>query len=328
MTKEILYEVSSVQHIDESSLQISPVEGGFTGTAKYIIEGQSVEGTPVNLFAKVVDAATHSTEMAVLGTEAKMYGVLTDLGLTGKYFPRFRGYTRTPSEHALLIDYLPDVSWGGPWNHANIEKLSASINAVHNTSLTDGDAEHVKQIADELTQTLESGSASNFDEEGKNRLFHDAWHKDDNSFVNSRGVIYFSASSSEGISALLETEATYDKNNPPRLILKDLNFGNLAVASDRVYFVDPVYLSIGNPAFDLAVLGVNMLRNLPDEPGDSSLRELVKSNFLQDKAALAHLIKYWVACTSLPLTDSQNAWMDFQQSCAVTALQVWEELTA
>ncbi len=328
MNKESLHEIAATQQVEESSLHITPIEGGFTGATKYVIEGVAANATPLSLFSKVVDVATSSVEVAVLDTEARMYGVLTDLQLTGKYFPNYRGYVKTPTERALLIDYLPDVSWGGPWDRDNIEKLSASIAVVHDTPLTNTAIVNIRQIGGELKETLQKESASNFNDVEKDRLFHEAWKTQENSFVNSRGIQYFSAASNGSIDTLLETEATYDKDSPSKLILKDLNFGNLAVASDRVYFVDPVYLDIGNPTHDLVVLGVNILRGLSDDPEGNQLREVVKSTFLKDRAALAHLIKYWVACTSLAPTDSQNAWMDFQQSCAATALTVWEELAA
>lgn len=326
MNNETLHEISNTLRLDEGSLRVNPFEGGFTEAAKYVIDVADEDAAPTRVFAKVIDNTESTTEGSVLATEAKMYEILTGLGLTGEFFPQFMGYVESSSERALLINYLSDVTWGGPWNRENIAKLSRSISAVHNATLTEGDIENICQIAKQLRIVLERGSETNFDSDEGNRLFSTAWQPVDRSFVNSKGVRYFTVKSTTSVDKLLEADASFDEKHPANLILRDLNPGNLAIAKDRVYFVDPVYLAIGNPSFDLVVLGVNILDEQQTGVIDMELQQFVKDTFFQDKAALAHLIKYWVACTSLPPKDSQASWMNFQQSCAVTALRVWDEL--
>jgi fructosamine-3-kinase len=322
MHKETLHQIAIAEQFDEASIQVTQVEGGFTANAKYLVEGTAPDDTLTNVFAKVIDAA--SPEAVILDTEAEVYQILTELGLTGSYFPQYRGYIRTEAERVLLVDYLPDVSWGGPWNGTNIEKLHHSIDAVHNAAMTEVQVEKVKQTAQHLLEKLGPDPAAMLDPE-KDQFFQAAWRLADGTFVNSKGETYFGPVEPTSIDSLVTAADSYDLTQPPKLILKDLNFGNLAVSGDRVYFVDPVYLDIGNPTSDLAVLGINILKTFPS---DSPLCDLVKNTFLQDKAALAYQLKYWVACTSLPRTDPDDAWMKFQESCAVKALTVWQELNA
>lgn len=322
MEKSILEEIVKKSKLEEP-LGIERIDGGFTKSSKWIISGNRSESDAEVLFAKVIDRRLASVaEQAALETEATMYGVLTDLDLTGRYFPRYNGYIKTPKQAALLIDYLPDVTFGGPWNQTNIENLHRSINAVHSTTLTPDIKIRIHQARVDLKNKL-GDSVTDFGDTEKDSLFHKALQGRE--FINSKNSAY-AASEPKGSQRLLEAAAAYDANRPASLILKDLNFGNLGIGQEGVCFVDPVYLSVGNPAFDLVVLGINILRGLPDINANKAIREIVKETFLQDKLALADLTKYWVACTSLPIYDPKDAWMDFQQSCAATALGVWGEL--
>lgn len=304
MEQESLHAIAAERQIRTGSLRATPIEEGFTGATKYLIETES--GTePRILFCKLVET-NNTKDAATIQAEVVAYEILTELHLTGVYFPVYRGNVRTSSEHALLIDYLPNVSWGGPWNRDNIEKLHRSIVAGHNTQMSSQAAADIIQTSSTLNETLQNESAASFDGKEKDALFREAWNME-KSLVNSRGMKYFSAAPGS-IDALLKAEADFDKDSPSRLILRDINFGNIAIGHDRVYFVDPVYIGLGNPNRDLIVLGVNITRTFSSENQDNTeLQKRVQQLFFKDKAALAFLTKYWVACTSLPYEGRTNA---------------------
>ncbi len=305
-----------------SGLIFEPITGGFTDSEKFVV--RNADGESEAMFAKIVDA-DNELEALVLDTEADHYKTLGELGLTGTYFPRFRRYVNTPQTRALLIDHLPGVSWGGPWSLANIVKLLDAVTAVHEATLSEEQKTRVRQTADTLMEYLYRQSANTLSDDAYARLFEQSWTEDKSYATNSRGQRYFTA----GLAFYKELKAAagqYDKKDGERVILRDTNFNNIAVAADRVIFVDPAYLDIGNPSSDMVSLGLNVLLVTPDDEAHQDVRQFVKDEFIVDRLALARLVHDVLAVGMLPYGDGDNAWMDYHQQMAEVALHTWREL--
>lgn len=307
---------------EEQGLTFEPVEGGFTGTDKYIVRSSADDPEP--MFAKIVDVG-NELESIVLDTEAEHYRSLTQLGLAGRFFPKFHQYVSSAHAKALFIDYLPDVRWGGPWNEEDVIKLLNSVNAIHGLEVPEEQKVSIHRTARALRKYLYRESPNTLSDEDSARLFEQAWNEDKTRVVNSRGHHYFEAGP-ELYHEIKTAAAAYDQKAGERVIIRDTNFNNIAIADDRVIFVDPAYLDIGNPASDMVSLGLNILLVTPDDEAHHDLRRLVKDQFLADKLALSWTTRHLMAIGTLEYGDGPNPWMDYHQSMAEVALSTWQEL--
>lgn len=305
----------------DRAMTFEPLGGGFTQSEKYVVRSGSNDEP---LFAKVVETA-NALETIVLDTEADHYRSLDSLGLTGKFFPAFNNYVHTDHNKALFIDYLPDAKWGGPWDQENVEKLLHAAQGVHAIEVPEKQKTHIQETAESMMEYLYENSPNTLGDKDYDRLYEAAWSADKSQVVNSRGQQYFAAS--PGLYQTIKTEsADYDKRAGNRIIIRDTNFNNIAITDDKVVFVDPAYLDIGNPAGDMVTLGLNVLLVTPDDDKHRDLRQFVKDNFITDRLALARTVQQLLAIGTLKYGSGENPWMDYHQSMAEVALNTWHEL--
>lgn len=298
--------------------QAVPVNGGFTDAEKYII----TDSTHHALFIKMANVALNPAEEIVLDTEAHMYKLVARYPQLQRHFPRMHEYIQQDPYRVLVLDYLAGVSWGGPWNKHIITRIHQALSDIHHVQLSQEDAATVAHKAYTLLVTLAQTNPNTFGSERRRQLVQIAWDSKTGTLTNSRGKTYWRAEPALGES-IIQT-AALTPQDISSLTVADVNFGNIGFSSEQAYIVDPVYMTLGNPASDMVSLGINILRDLPLHHNE--LRHYTKQLFVTDKTALADLLTYWIACTALPYEPSMEPWMDFQQSCGETALAVWQEL--
>ncbi len=296
------------------------INGGFTGAEKFVIKAE-----PTDIFLKVADLRLRPDEAIALDTEAMMYEVIVQLPSVQKYFPKLVDYKRDDETAALFIEYLPEVSWGGPWNEQTIAMLSDALDEIHASQVPPELAEEVAHNATRLQAKLREQSPYTFDQATRLEHFTSRINRDTNEFVNSRGLTYFEATDKE-IDDLLWFAHEFDPKSEQSLVLWDMTYGNLGFTDEQAYLVDPVYVDIGVPASDRARAGINILRILEEQSASQELVQLVDEVFLIDKKAVAYEIAYFMACSALEY-QRQESYMDFQQSCAVAGLNAWRRLT-
>ncbi|MGC1177145.1 MAG: hypothetical protein WA843_03685 [Candidatus Saccharimonadales bacterium] len=317
-------EITEALEGEGTGVRFEPLSGGFTQAEKYVVTCQTPEG-PKQLFAKVVDAQ-NQLESRVLDAEATHYQSLAQLRLTGRYFPGFHTYVRTEQTRALLIDYLPETTWGGPWTLENTQKLFDSISAIHAVDVPEGQKKRIRYTADSLMNYLYKESPNTLNDDDYARLFEHAWSSGKSHVVNSRGQQYFNGNA-ELYEEIKDCSARYDKRAGERIQIRDVNFNNIGVTADGVVFVDPAYLDIGNPASDMVGLGLNVLLVTPDDEEHLAVRQFVKDKFIADnKFALARTIQSLLAVGTLEYGEVENPWMDYHQQMAETALRAWHDL--
>lgn len=312
----------ALHYADPQELLAQPYEGGFTESTKYIL--QTPEGSP-RFFAKVIDP-TNSVEAKVLAAEAAHYESLTGLGLTGEFFPTFRAYLAEPHAHALVIDYLPDTSWGGPWDKENIKKLHKAISGIHAKKAPESARVSIRDTAVDLLEYLHRTSPNTLDDADYARLYEQAWSPDKIAINNSRGQQYFQAT--PAVYQEVKVRALgYNKHAGDSIIVRDVNLGNIGIAEDRAIFVDPAYLDIGDPSGDMVGLGLNVLLGMPDDETHAELRDHVIQHFIIDRNALAKTVQSLVAIGTLEYSGTENPWMDYHQRMAEVALHTWQKIS-
>jgi len=230
----------------------------------------------------------------------------------------------------LLLDYLNDVSWGGPWNFETVGMLDSALKRLHSTNLNDEQKKEITRLADGVRRKLDQKTSKDIeseeDKEKKREEFLKSWSVDDSGFVNARGEVYFQGigNLAEDIleSALLEPEI-----KPEQLIMHDMNFANIGFSKEKVFLVDPVFVGLGSEYFDRTVAGVNILLGLGSGV-KNDVYGLVMDRFITNKVALSKLIKYYVNSSFKRLDKSQDAWQKFHQDCAEVALKVFVKLSS
>lgn len=301
--------------------QTTPVKGGFTAAEKFIAEGELSDGQPMTLFVKLCHVTVHTGEAIVLESEAAMYELIAKYETLQRHFPTLHAFIKNETYHILLLDYLADASWGGPWTERNIRFIHTALTEIHHTKLSSADTATFTQKATYLRDTLAQTNPDTFVSQHRQReLFSETWDSDHHTFTNSRGDIFWRTHTKLGDTILGQADLMSFVQTPT---VADVNFGNIGFTANKAYIVDPVYLTMGNAATDMVGLGINILR---DMAADDPLRDHVKRLFIADQPAFAKGIIYWVSCTALPYLPGLEAWMDYHQSCAKTALATWEEM--
>jgi hypothetical protein len=325
MREEVIQDIEVLLGFKPDTTEFTEVEGGFTGAQKFIVSNNETNGTSNEAFIKLAELATHPEEAVVLDTEATMYGLISKLDGVGKYFPGYRAYKRDNQIAVLAIQYLPGLTWGGPWTEKTVNLLASALEEVHSVTIDPAVGQEITKHANALRTKLYEQSPYTFNRQKRRELFEDAADFDTGKLTNSRQHNYYHLPI-ETARDIAKSASEFNPEAEKKFIVTDLNFGNIGFSSDQVYFVDPVYVELGVPATDMVNVGINIVRTLPQTEDNARLAKLVKETFLSDKAALADTITYWVACTSLGYRGEKDEWMNFQQECALTALKVWEEL--
>lgn len=303
-------------------VEISGIGGGFTGASKYMASvGER------KIFLKVADSVTDEVDASLLELEAKIYDFLEELGLTGVLFPEYQGLLDVDGLRTLMIRYLDDVSWGGPWNGEAIRKLDEALHKLHSTKI---DEEHLgvieklsSDVCSKLEQDLRPKKLSEEEIEKRNKPFFDAWSMAGSGFLDSKGEIYFAAK--ENLAEKVISEAKKDIDSEKKaLIMHDLNFANIGFSDQQAYFVDPLFLRMGLADSDQTVVGVNILQQL-GQNGDEGLKKLVVGKYITNKTVLAKLIKYYVISSAMKLDEGRSGWQKFHQECSVVALNLFQD---
>jgi len=300
---------SKYKKIKLSEISIKYYKGGFTDASKFIID---------DCFLKVADVATHPVDAYLIESEAKVYSILHRLGLTGVIFPDFKGYINHDGIKVLIIDYLSQVTWGGPWNTKTIKFLDSAINKLHSTNLTDFDNKQIIALADSIQNHFIQKVQC------ENERFLNTWDNQKLGFKNFKNAIYFKGN--KNLPKQIIQKATQTNPNVcKKLIMQDLNFANIGFSDNQAFFVDPVYITLGDPNFDKTVIGVNILQQTGDTI-NPKLRKLVIKKFFVSKPILANLIKYYTIVSAMHLSSNESNWQKFHQECAVVALTVFNKL--
>ena len=318
--------ISVLRYFDVSNdgVVFDDIVGGFTGAAKYKVE---VEGRG-SYFLKVADEKTHELDAFLIEAEGKIYDFLDKVGLVGDVFPKFDGLISEDGFKILVIDYLDNVSWGGPWNTKTVELLDRTLKRLHTTDLSEGEKKEIIKLADSVRGRLGQKTSeyieSEVDKKKKREEFLKAWDVSGRGFLNAKGEIYFNGNK-DLAEEVLDVASSATKVKQTQLIMHDMNFANIGFSKDRAYLVDPVFVGLGSEYFDRTVAGVNILLGLRSG-GDLEVKKLVTERFLVNRVALAKLIKYYVDSSFKKLGMSQDAWQKFHQNCAEVALGVFIEM--
>jgi len=302
-------------------LSISEVKGGFTGAAKFMLEFNNRK-----FFLKAADEKLQPVDAFLIESEAKIYSLLGKWKLTGVIFPKYEEFINVDDLRILVLEFLGDASWGGPWNEETIEFLDQGLNKLHTTKLDEDEKQELIALATEIRSHIGEKPKQDTKEakEEKKRIFLETWNESLSGFMDSKGEVYFKGESDLPKRIMEEAE---DKGPEVQktLIMHDLNFANIGFTSKQVYFVDPIFVTMGDPLFDRTVVGVNILQQLQASI-TPELKKLIVNKFFQSKPILARLIGYYVISSHKQLDESQAAWQKFHQECAVIALEIFNEI--
>lgn len=330
LKRKILTIFTSSSGLDPKTFSIKELQEGFTNTSKFIVIPKKAEKSQ-GFFLKVADEKTHVVDAFLIEVEAKIYSMLKKWELTETIFPAYKGLIINEGLRILVLDYLSNVSWGGPWNENTIGYLYEALDKLHFTKLSQKDKDDLTALAEEIRSHL--GQKSKKDSSGKAkeekiRAFLDTWDSETSGFKNNKGVIYFRASRNLPRD-ILEVAERKDPNPPEQLIMHDLNYANIGFSHKQAYFVDPVFARVGDPIFDRVVAGINILQQLGGLV-DPKLKRIVIDKFIKNKPILALLAAYYVTIAGKDFKETkkpQLKWQKFHQECAVAALNVFVEWT-
>ncbi len=322
LKNKVLGIMSRVLKINEDGVKISVIGGGFTGASKYLLE---TEGK--RLFLKVADSRNSSVDASLVAYEAEIYQFLEKVGLTEILFPRYEKLIDEDGVKILIIDYLSDVTWGGPWNIETIEKLDVALEKLHSKKVSDIDLDEIEKISGEvltlLGQELHPKKLNKEEMSKKNKPFFDAWDKKKCGFTNSDGEVYFAGNRNFAEVIVEETMKDFDEEDKV-LTMHDLNFANICFSEKQAYFVDPLFLRMGYADRDRAVVGVNILQQL-GKSANQELRKMVIDKYITNKMVLASLIKYYVTTTARKMDSGSKSFQKFHQECAEVALELFRD---
>lgn len=297
------------------------IEGGFTGAKKYLLTNLA---TTSRVFLKVLPTDADPVELEILHYEAKMYDLLDDIGLVGKIYPKYYGQVSTPSDFILILDELSSATWGGPWPTRNIHLAAETLRELHATKLSDDQRRSLDKLWKEILGFVLANASGAINKADEPRLLAKVWQPTGATFVNSRSDEYYRATFAD-LGDFVQAMAARFNEIGNDLLATDLNFGNIAFTPSRMWLVDPVYVKFGRAALDRTALGISILREIGESSDEANL-DYVYETFLDDMNALCFITRYWVSCSGLDFASNSSSWMDFQQSCAVTALAAIERL--
>lgn len=304
---------------DVGDVAVSEIKGGFTGASKFKAD---------NFFLKVADTTTRALDAFLVESEANIYSLFKRLKLTGLIFPEYVGLVDRKGLKVLIVEFLSQVTWGGPWNYQTIEFLDKSLEKLHSTKMSDSEISELTELSDAVRKSLgqktKKESIESKDQEEKNKPFFEAWDSKESGFRNAAGEIYFMGVSD--FPKIIVDESLNDLSGANEcLIMHDLNFANIGFNEHQAYFVDPLFATVGNPIADRTVVGVNILQQL-GQSVEPQLRKFVIDRFLNDRVALSRLTKYYVIASAMKLDKKQSGWQKFHQECAAVSLSILKEL--
>lgn len=259
----------------------------------------------------------------LIESEASIYKFLGGLQLCGTLFPLSDGLIQNDDLTALVLDNI-NATWGGPWSKENIVLLDAAIEKLHNTPLKSEDKDRIEEIARNVRKIIGDKPKDDSEEakQKKRDLFWETWSESLGGFVDSQNIVYFEADA--GIAGRILELAENNVEVTQKLTMQDMNFSNIGFLSDKVFFVDPVYMKLGDPEFDRTVAGVNILLQLNNRVS-TELSDLILYKFFRSKEMLAKLIVYYTFSSHKKLDKSQKVWQKFHQECAVVALKIFKD---
>lgn len=305
--------------LHSKELKISEVGGGYTGASKYVVDTGSEK-----LFLKV---ANKGLDLALVEGESKIYLFLSRVNLTGVLFPKYRCLIKEDSLAILVMEYLENVTWGGPWNVDTINKLDNALFKLHGKKISDDELKEIESIScnilKDLGQELHPKKLSKEEMEQKNKPFFDAWISDGEGFVDSEGKVYFSCNRELVKEIVNETLKDVGEANKV-LVMHDLNFANICFSGSQAYFVDPLYLKMGYADRDRMVVGINILQQLGNAVGQN-VKRIVIDRYITNKMALASLIKYYVTTTAKQMGPNSGDFQKFHKECAIVALALFRD---
>jgi len=141
-----------------------------------------------------------------------------------------------------------------------VDLIDQALSKIHSLHVSDELRAEVTAIATSLHDFASTESETALTQERQIALFQKAWQPDQQVFINASGVPYFTVPNSNFTEHILSDVKAYEQSAGDRLILKDVNFGNVAFGENQAYLVDPPYLVIGKPDHDQTVLGINIVR--------------------------------------------------------------------
>lgn len=315
--------MSSYEERPDIGKEIVKVTGGYTAAEKFIVKkGGNLDEWE---FIKQANIHEHPEERKIITNEVRMYEIIHQIPQISKYFPKLISHQDNGDIARLDLQYLADVTWGGPFDEHNVRLLAQGLHDIHAVPLSPLITDAIKKPAQELLEYVFSTSEYAFDDEQKAEHFQKLYSKDKNGISNSRGYSYFdSVTIAEDI---LQTSRKFKRFDGDSFLVADLNFGNIAFSEDQVWLVDPVYVNVGNAASDNATVGLNILRSIAINGEDhDELSALTCKLFLSDKEAFAYTLAYCMACTTLPYRGEKDPWMDLHQELSEVGLAAWQEM--
>ena len=83
-----------------------------------------------------------------------MYSLIARIPEIAKYFPRLIGYKASGKTRILFIEYLKELSWGGPWNFNTVRSIYDALDDVYNVLLDKNISLEISNLSKELRNEL------------------------------------------------------------------------------------------------------------------------------------------------------------------------------
>ena len=312
--QKLIKALSSGLGINQESIELAEVGGGFTGASKFIL---NTNGT--KYFIKTAEK-TEKTDAFLIMSESQIYDLLGKLGLSGKIFPKYENFVNDEQVRALILEYL-DADWGGPWNIKNIKLVDRALRALHNTPLSDKDKELLGSISASVSEFVGEAAKRKMSDEEKIKQFRESLNASKKGFESWDGQIYYKCSD-ELVEMVIAEASKKNEDKPQALIMHDMNFANIGFSGSHAYFVDPVFMRLGDPEHDRSVLGINILYRTKGKIAPKT-KKFVIDNFLRSKPILARLIGYHTVTAKESEEASSSDWQKYHQGCAKAGLEVF-----
>src|SRR3989344_3844117 len=206
---------------DIGNVPVDEIKGGFTGASKF---------RAGKYFLKVADVGTHSLDAFLVESEANIYSILRRIGLTKKIFPEYFGLVDKNGLKVLIVEFLSQVTWGGPWNYETIKYLDMALERLHTTRLLEKDRDELMGYSDAIRKSLgqktKKESTEAKDDEEKNKPFFEAWDDRSLGFKDALGKVYF-VGESDFPKRIIEESLKGLYGTLECLVMHDLNFANI-----------------------------------------------------------------------------------------------------
>ncbi len=287
------------ENIDNISLR--KIDGGFTGSRKYLLKIKDLK-----LFLKVSSLKDDPAHAVNSLREVENYKIINELSLAS--FPKMVTFFESEDQLHLVIDYI-DGEFGAINNETRLRNMLESLKKLSSVELDNETRFKLKAFSAYSDQ-----AAISMQKKEK----HKKIYVKNNKLFNGKDELIGNCNLTIKDLASAGPKPGYQDFEQGSLCFVDTNFGNVALTSEGgIRLVDPVYLTIGDPHIDFAVVIIDYFM---DANFNEKLLDSLNSEFFGGKAVKS--LSFYLGTFSQWSGEGDTAWNKLMLNRARSCLKL------